>query len=59
MLVDDQQLHLEPGQTVVSHGVDRDLTVHELNGHQQTRAQAEPTPLTSSATFRVRAVIGL
>jgi hypothetical protein len=48
VLVNDKQLHVEAGQTVVSHGVDRDLTVDELNGHQQTRAQAEPTPLASS-----------
>jgi uncharacterized protein (DUF427 family) len=32
VLLDDKQLHLEPGQTVVSHGVDRDLTLHELSG---------------------------
>ena len=25
-----RQLHLEPGQTVVSHGIDRDLTLHEV-----------------------------
>jgi uncharacterized protein (DUF427 family) len=31
VLVDDKQLHLELGQTVVSHGVDRDLTLHELS----------------------------
>ena len=36
VLLDDKQLHLEPGQTVVSHGVDRDLTLHEL---------AAPAPL--------------
>ena len=30
VLLDDQQLQLEPGQTVVSHGIDRDLTLHEL-----------------------------
>ena len=45
VLVDDKQLHLEPGQTVVSHGVDRDLTVRELNRGEQTGAQAEPTPV--------------
>jgi len=28
--LDGQQLHLEPGQTVIPHGVDRDLTVEEL-----------------------------
>jgi uncharacterized protein (DUF427 family) len=37
VLLDDKQLHLEPGQTVVSHGIDRDLTLHEL---------AAPAPLT-------------
>jgi uncharacterized protein (DUF427 family) len=30
VLLDDTELHLEPGQTVVSHGVDRDLTLDEL-----------------------------
>ncbi len=29
--LDGTQLHLEPGQTVVAHGVDRDLTLDELN----------------------------
>jgi uncharacterized protein (DUF427 family) len=29
--LDGQQLHLEPGQTVIPHGVDRDLTVEELS----------------------------
>ena len=28
--LDDRQLHLEPGQTVITHGVDRELTLHEL-----------------------------
>ena len=28
--LDGRQLHLEPGQTVVSHGIDRDLTVSEV-----------------------------
>jgi uncharacterized protein (DUF427 family) len=32
VLLDDKQLQLEPGQTVVSHGIDRDLTLHELTG---------------------------
>ncbi|CAB3768331.1 DUF427 domain-containing protein [Paraburkholderia solisilvae] len=27
--LDDRPLHLEPGQTVIPHGVDRELTVHE------------------------------
>ena len=30
VLLDGEQLHLEPGQTVIPHGVDRDLTLHEL-----------------------------
>ena len=30
VLLDDKRLQLEPGQTVVSHGIDRDLTLHEL-----------------------------
>jgi uncharacterized protein (DUF427 family) len=29
--LDGRQLHLEPGQTVIPHGVDRDLTVDELS----------------------------
>jgi uncharacterized protein (DUF427 family) len=48
VLVDDQQIHLEPGQNVVSHGVDRDLTVDELNGHEQTRLQSESARLAPS-----------
>jgi uncharacterized protein (DUF427 family) len=28
--LDDRQLHLEPGQTVIPHGPDRELTVHEV-----------------------------
>ena len=44
VLLDDKQLHLEPGQTVVSHGVDRDLTVDQLSSHEQTGTQAEPRP---------------
>lgn len=35
--LDGEQLHLEPGQTVISHGVDRDLTVHELSGGELLR----------------------
>ena len=42
VLVDDKQLHLEPGQTVVSHGVDRDLTPHELNGHDRAEPPTQP-----------------
>jgi uncharacterized protein (DUF427 family) len=40
VLLDDKQLHLQPGQTVVSHGVDRDLTIHELSGPDQPGAPA-------------------
>jgi uncharacterized protein (DUF427 family) len=36
--LDGEQLHLEPGQTVISHGVDRDLTLHEVD------AGRPPTP---------------
>jgi uncharacterized protein (DUF427 family) len=39
VLIDDKQIHLEPGQTVISHGVDRDLTLHQLrNGEQPVAA---------------------
>jgi uncharacterized protein (DUF427 family) len=38
--LDGQQLHLEPGQTVVPHGVDRDLTVDELNRSGASRIAA-------------------
>jgi uncharacterized protein (DUF427 family) len=44
--LDDKQLHLEPGQTVVSHGVDRDLTLHELSGQERSGA---PSRLTTAA----------
>ena len=30
VFLDDVQLHLEPGQTVVAHGIDRDLTLDEI-----------------------------
>jgi uncharacterized protein (DUF427 family) len=41
--IDDKEIHLEPGQTVVSHGVDRDLTLHELrNGEQPGPAPVAP-----------------
>jgi hypothetical protein len=30
--LDGVQLRLEPGQTVISHGIDRDLTVEEIAG---------------------------
>ncbi len=30
--LDGRQLRLEPGQSVISHGIDRDLTVEELSG---------------------------
>jgi uncharacterized protein (DUF427 family) len=29
--LDGRQLHLEPGQTVIPHGLDRDLAVHDLS----------------------------
>ena len=32
--LDGTRMRLEPGQSVVSHGVDRDLTVEELSGRQ-------------------------
>jgi uncharacterized protein (DUF427 family) len=38
VVIDDKQIHLEPGQTVVSHGVDRDLTLHELSNREQPGA---------------------
>jgi uncharacterized protein (DUF427 family) len=48
VLVDDKRLQIEPGQRVVSHGMDRDLAVHEMNGHEQTGAQANAAPLAPS-----------
>ena len=30
--LDGRRLRLEPGQSMISHGVDRDLTVEELSG---------------------------
>lgn len=41
--LDGEQLHLEPGQTVVSHGVDRDLTLHELSSGRQPGASQVAT----------------
>jgi uncharacterized protein (DUF427 family) len=48
VLVDEKQLRLERGQTVISHGVDRDLTVDEMNGHKKIGAQTGATPLAPS-----------
>jgi len=31
VLLDGKQLHLEPGQTVIPHGPDRELTVAEMH----------------------------
>jgi uncharacterized protein (DUF427 family) len=43
VLIDDKQIHLEPGQTVVRHGVDRDLTLHQLRmGEQQGAGPVAP-----------------
>jgi hypothetical protein len=38
--LDGERLELEPGQTVVSHGIDRDLTLGVLRsaGERRTRA---------------------
>jgi uncharacterized protein (DUF427 family) len=44
--LDGRQLHLEPGQTVVSHGVDRDLTLHEVSGEEEFK----PPSLTADKT---------
>jgi uncharacterized protein (DUF427 family) len=38
VLIDDKQLHLEPGQNVLPHGIDRDLTLHQLLNSEQTEA---------------------
>jgi hypothetical protein len=32
--IDGTQLHLEPGQTVIPHGPDRELTVDEARARQ-------------------------
>jgi hypothetical protein len=45
VLLDDKQLHLEPGQIAVSHGIDRELTLHELSGPEQSEAPTKPTTL--------------
>jgi uncharacterized protein (DUF427 family) len=43
VLLDGKQLHLEPGQTVIAHGVDRELTLHELRGEAQPEAATQLT----------------
>jgi uncharacterized protein (DUF427 family) len=40
--LDDRQLHLEPGQTVIPHGVDRELSLHELTSEGQPQAAGLP-----------------
>src|SRR5207247_381566 len=61
--LDDERLRLEPGQTVVSHGIDRNLSIGEagaltavLQGASQRTAAAESrsTP-PSSSTIATRA----
>jgi uncharacterized protein (DUF427 family) len=39
--LDGKRLHLEPGQTVIAHGVDRDLTVHELSDEERSGAPSQ------------------
>lgn len=41
VLLDDCQLELEPGQTVISHGIDRDLTLHELSERARPGAPSQ------------------
>jgi uncharacterized protein (DUF427 family) len=41
VLLDDEQLSLEPGQNVISHGIDRDLTLHELSDRARPGAPGE------------------
>ncbi|QYD68122.1 DUF427 domain-containing protein [Paraburkholderia edwinii] len=36
--LDGKELHLEPGQTVIPHGVDRELTVHEVQLRERPSA---------------------
>ena len=43
VLLDGKQLHLEPGQMVIPHGVDRELTLHELGGEGRPEAATEVT----------------
>jgi uncharacterized protein (DUF427 family) len=43
--LDGKQLHLEPGQRVISHGVDRDLTLHGL-GNDHRGALGAPFAIT-------------
>ena len=38
--LDGQRFELEPGQTVVSHGIDRDLSVSELSGSYRVATSA-------------------
>jgi uncharacterized protein (DUF427 family) len=51
--LDGRQLHLEPGQTVVSHGVDRDLTVSEVQAIVRAiRLAAQPDPSARHVSMR-------
>jgi uncharacterized protein (DUF427 family) len=52
--LDGRQLHLEPGQTVVSHGVDRDLSLHELSHGDQPGA----APVDTHETARLGRIGG-
>jgi uncharacterized protein (DUF427 family) len=39
--LDGERLHLEPGQTVVAHGADRNLTIGESNGNERVERELE------------------
>ena len=43
VLLDGKQLHLEPGQAVLAHGADRNLTLHELGGDGRPETATELT----------------
>jgi uncharacterized protein (DUF427 family) len=49
VVLDGEQLHLEPGQSVIPHGVDRELTLDELGGQGRSAASNERTTLTHTA----------
>jgi hypothetical protein len=54
--LDGKQLHLEPGQTVISHGVDRDLTLDELsNGGQPGHLKSRPSHVSDVELAKIMA----
>jgi hypothetical protein len=50
VFVDGKQLQLEPGQTVIPHGPDRDLTVNEAIGPRNEKERSANSSTETAAS---------